>query len=88
MKITKRNGNTTMYDDQKIINSILKANAEVDEEELTPKIAAVIANEVFGALTEKSEIITTRDIRECMYELLCERGFPLTAKHYMEYGKK
>ena len=32
MKITKRNGNLVIYDDEKLVRSILKANSETDEE--------------------------------------------------------
>ena len=87
MKITKKNGNITLYDDEKVTRSILKANAEVPEEELTPKMAASLADLLFGRLTEENEIITTAEIRNCLTALLCERGFPLTAQHYQEYQK-
>ena len=85
MKITKKNGNITVYDDQKVINSILKANAETKNEEMNENIAAALADDVFSKLTEGSEIITTADIRQCVYDLLCARGYPETARLYIEY---
>ena len=85
MKITKKNGNITMYDDQKVARSILKANAEVREEKISEKVAAAMADDVFSELTETSEIITTAEIRECVYRLLQDRGYPATAKRYYEY---
>lgn len=85
MKITKKNGNITMYDDQKVVNSILKANAEVPGEKINEKIATSIADDVFNKLTEEYEIITTKDIRDCVDQMLRERGFPETARRYLEY---
>jgi len=85
MKITKKNGNITVYDDQKVVRSILKANAGVREETISEKVAAAIADDVFSELTESSEIITTKEIRECVYRTLQDRGYPETAKRYYEY---
>ena len=55
MKITKRNGNLTMYDDEKVVNSILKANRDVSGEEITRAVAVNIADEVFSSLTALPE---------------------------------
>ena len=71
MKITKRNGNMTMYDDEKI----------------TRAVAVNIADRVFSRLTKENEIIATKDVRDCVYEILTERGYPKTAKAYAEYKK-
>ncbi len=87
MKITKKNGKVVIYDDEKVINSILKANAEVPQEQLNRKRAAVLANEVFTRVTEESEIIRTEDVRACVAALLRENGCPLTAEHYLGYKK-
>ena len=87
MKITKRNGNITLYDDQKIVTSIMRANAETAETDMTERIAAYIAGEVFARLTEDHEIITTQEVRDCVSAVLCEKGFAETAKHYIEYKK-
>ena len=86
MKITKRNGNITMYDDEKVVRSILKANGDT-EETMTEAVAASIADDAFSRLTEENEIITTQEIRECVTSLLIERGYGLTAKAYAEYKK-
>ena len=43
MKITKKNGHEAMYDDEKVISSILKANEGTSEKTLTRTIAASIA---------------------------------------------
>ena len=85
MKITKRNGSIVLFDDEKVKNSILKANAETGEEEISEKVAAAMADDVFSRLTESCEIITTADVRKCVYDLLCERGFPKTARLYVEF---
>ena len=49
MKVTKRNGNMVIYDDQKNIKSILKANAEVACETISEKEAAemLTSDEIF-----------------------------------------
>lgn len=85
MKITKKNGNITVYDDQKVVRSILNANAGIPLENISQTVAEALADDVFSQLTEKSEIITTREIRNCVYETLLDRGYPETAKRYMEY---
>lgn len=87
MKITKRNGNIVMYDDQKNIKSILKANAGVPTETISEKEAEAIVGQIFARLSESSGIITTQEIRSCTEEILTEKGYPLTAKSYMEYKK-
>jgi len=87
MKITKKNGNVTIYDDEKVMRSILKANAEVREEQLSEKEAAAIADRVFAKLTAQYEVITTADIRDCVGAILVEKGLPLTAQHYLSYQK-
>ena len=87
MKITKKNGNVTVYDDEKIVRSILRANAEVREEPLTEKEAAAIADRVFARLTAQYEVISTADIRSCVAAVLIEKGLPQTAEHYLNYQK-
>jgi len=87
MKITKRGGNVVIYDDEKVVKSVLKANAKITEEELSPPKASYIANEVFTRLTKDKEVITTQDVRDYVYSVLCEMGLPLTAKEYIEYKK-
>ena len=52
MKVTKRNGNVTIYDDDKIVTGILKANAEVPRgEDLSKAEAYNIAEECLNRLT-------------------------------------
>ena len=87
MKITKRNGKLTMYDDEKVVNSILKANRDVSGEAITEAVAVNIADEVFSRLTAENEIITTKEIRDNVCAVLTERGFSKTAKAYTEYKK-
>jgi 2-phosphoglycerate kinase len=87
MYITKKNGNVVLYDTEKIINSILKANGDTDEEELSRATASYIANETFDRLTKEKDIITTQDIRECVYDILCGKNLPKTAQLYMDFHK-
>ena len=87
MKITKRNGNIVVYDDEKIIQSILKANAHTMGEYVSEKTAAYIAGDVFARLSASEDIFSTGDVRGCVYRALCEKGYPQTAKVYAEYRK-
>ena len=74
-------------DNNKRINSILKANAETSGEKLSRTIAASIAADVFNRLTAENEIITTAETRECVDRILQERGYTETARRYREYKK-
>ena len=87
MKITKRNGNVSIYDDEKVTNSILKANAEIPQETISAAVAAAIADEVFARLTRENDIISTQDVKDCVYAVLLKRGLRQTAKHYMAFQK-
>ena len=87
MKITKRNGTISVFDDEKVIGSILKANAEVPQENMTEKIASGIAYDVFNRVTGEKELISTKEVRDCVYKVLLERGYPKTAELYANYKK-
>ena len=87
MKITKRNGTVHVYDDDKVVKSILNANSRVPDEEISPALAAALAEEVFIRVTREHEIISTADVRECVLSLLRERGLGGTAKSFEEYKK-
>lgn len=87
MEITKKNGRVMLFDDEKVVCSILKANAEVPNEAMMRKTAQRYASEVFDRLTERYEIITTKEVRECVAEVLREKGKPQTAEHYLAFKK-
>ena len=87
MKITKKNGTVHLYDDEKVARSILHANENVSGETITPAMAAALADVVFARVTAQQEIISTSDVRSCVYELLKEKGLTGTAKSYIEYRK-
>ena len=87
MKITKRNGNVSLYDDEKVARSILKANADAPSETVTPAVAAALADAVFSRLTQQHEIISTADVRACVIELLREKGLLQTADCYADFSK-
>ena len=87
MEITKKNGRVMLFDDEKVVCSILKANAEVPGEAMMRKTAQRYASEVFDRLTERYEIITTKDVRACVAEVLREKGKPQTAEHYLAFKK-
>ena len=87
MKITKRNGTLRVYDDERVVRSILRANTEVENETMSKSTAGHLADEVFARLTERGSIITTQDVRQVVYTLLREKGYPQTARHYMDFKK-
>ncbi len=87
MKITKRNGAIHLYDDAKVARSILHANENIPAETITPAMASAFADEVFVRVTKESDIVTTADVRDCVYALLKEKGLTETAKSYIEYKR-
>lgn len=87
MKITKKNGTISLYDDEKVVKSILNANADVPGESISPAVAAAFADTVFNRLTARYSVITTSDVRECVIALLQEKGFAGTAACYRDYLK-
>jgi transcriptional regulator NrdR family protein len=87
MKITKKNGMVCLFDDEKVVKSILRASKDTDGEPISRKMAEALADEVFTRLTARHEIITTADVRACVYALLRERGFPKTAESYRNFKK-
>jgi len=87
MKITKKNGKIVVYDDEKVIRSILKASVDSMTEELSRKKAQVIADEVFQRLTADKDIISTDDVRTCTAAVLRAKGYPKTAQCYEEYKR-
>ena len=87
MKITKKNGTISMYDDEKVVKSILNANADIPGESISPAQAAAFADTVFYRLTGRYSVITTADVRECVIALLQEKGFAVTAASYRDFLK-
>ena len=88
MKSTKSDGVVSVYGAEKGAKSSLKANADTEGEEISPAMAKGLADEVFVRLTGEYEIITTADVRACVYALLLEKKLPGTAKSYMEFDRK
>ena len=87
MKIAKRNGNLVLYDDEKVVKSIMNANRETGEA-LTEKQAEFLADAVLGRLIKNNSFVTTQMIRDGVYEALNERNLWLTAKRYREFKKE
>lgn len=87
MMITKRNGLVCLFDDEKVARSILKACGDTEHETVSPAVAEAMANEVFARLTARHEVITTAEVRACVYALLREKELPETARCYMEFNK-
>ena len=72
MKVTKKNGKVVLFDDEKVVRSILKANAEVPNEAMMRKTAQRYANEVFDRLTERSESGEIGSKRKEVKELIAD----------------
>ncbi len=87
MKIAKRSGNIVMYDDEKVVKSIMRAN-EGTGEPLNAKAAEYLTDAVLGRLVKNNAIVTTQMIREGVYDALNERDLWITAKRYMEFKKE
>ena len=87
MKIAKRSGNLVFYDDEKVINSIMKANEDTGET-ITPKAAEYLTDAVLGKLVRNNSIVTTQMIREGIYDALVEKDLWITAKRYMDFKKE
>ena len=87
MKVTKKNGNIVLFDDDKVIRSMLRANADTEEETLSECAADYIAGEVFARLAKERVLLTTQDVRQCVNDMLIQKGLPETAKMYMQYHK-
>ena len=87
MHITKKNGRVQVYDDDKVVRSILKANVDAMTEDMNRRKAQVIADEVFAKLTAEKDIISTEDVRTCTAALLRKKGYPKTAECYEEYRR-
>ena len=87
MHITKKNGMVQVYDDEKVVRSILKANVDAMTEDMTRRKAQVIADEVFAKLTAEKDIIRTEDVRACTAALLRKKGYPKTAECYEKYRR-
>ena len=47
-----------------------------------------ITYDVFSRLTDENEIITTQEVRDCINEVLCERGLLETARRYADYKEE
>ena len=50
-------------------------------------MASAFADQVFVRVTKESDIVTTADVRDCVYALLKEKGLTETAKSYIEYKR-
>ena len=87
MHIKKKNGRVQVYDDDKVVRSILKANVDAMTEDMNRRKAQVIADEVFAKLTAEKDIISTEDVRTCTAALLRKKGYPKTAECYEKYRR-
>ncbi len=87
VKITKRSGNIVIYDDEKVVNSIMKANKGTGEP-LSVKAAEYLADAVLGRLVKNNTFVTTEMISDAVYDALIERDLWLTAREYKGFRKE
>ena len=87
MKIAKRSGNFVMYDDEKVVKSILRAN-EGTGEALSARAAEYMADAVLGRLVRSNAIVTTQMISDGIYDALVQRDLWLTARQYKAFKKE
>lgn len=83
MKVVKRDGREVIYNDEKIINAIQKANAEVlPEERVNDNYISYILKELEAMAPDK---IAVEDIQDFIESKLVEANKYVLAKKYMIY---
>ena len=83
LKVVKRDGRVVNFDESKIENAILKAMKN-GSGIIKPKIAKIIADEIFEENKDKNEI-TISEIESMVYDKLITKKQRLTAKAYEGY---
>ena len=87
-KVIKRDGSIVDFDEQKIINAIMKANVEVSEEKrLTEEDAIWIADEI-KKFTWEADFLSVERIQDNVERGLMYCGFYDVAKAYITYRYK
>jgi len=87
--VVKRFGNTTSFDEKKILKSIQSAGKDTGE--YTAKQAQNIFDNVMRKLNKKaseSDTITVQEIRDIVEPVIAESGYFATAKYYILFGEK
>jgi ribonucleoside-diphosphate reductase alpha chain len=87
-KITKRDGRTVDFDENKIAAAILKALKAVERED--EKLARKLSEEVVRLLNERFEdkIPSVENVQDLVEEVLIRKGYADVAKAYILYRQK
>jgi ribonucleoside-diphosphate reductase alpha chain len=87
-KITKRDGRTVDFDENKIAAAILKALKAVERED--EKLARKLSEEVVRLLNErfKDKIPSVENVQDLVEEVLIRKGYADVAKAYILYRQK
>lgn len=85
--VVKRDGRVVLYDEQKIISAIQKANKEVDERDrVTMSEINIVLSNVMTATDEKENDLTVEEIQDIIEKTLVEKfGKYNLAKKYIIY---
>ena len=86
MRIIKRNGSEELFDREKIVNAIAKANAETDgTPELTNRQIEYISLVIEDHCKDINRALSVEEVQELVETHIILQGAPETAKRYIRY---
>ena len=86
MKLIKRNGAEVVFDREKIVSAILKANAAVDEDErITPGKINKIAANVENKCEKLGRAVSVEEVQDLVENEIMRSGAFILAKAYITY---
>ena len=86
MKVIKRDGSVVEYDSTKIINALIKANDEVEQDE---RILLFDINRIVQILDlQRKDEMHVEEIQDIIVRKLMEYGYYVLAEHYITYRYK
>lgn len=86
MRIIKRNGSEEVFDREKIVSAIAKANAETDGvPELTNRQIDYISYVIEDRCNEINRALSVEEVQELVETHIILQGAPETAKRYIRY---
>ena len=89
MKLIKRNGSEVVFDREKIISAILKANDAVDEDErITPGKVKKIAATVEARCEKLERAVSVEEVQDLVENELMRSGAFILARAYITYRYK
>ncbi|MBR1391392.1 MAG: anaerobic ribonucleoside-triphosphate reductase [Lachnospiraceae bacterium] len=89
MKIIKRSGTEVLFDKQKILSAVIKANESVvDSERMTDEQIHVIGNNVEKACATMNRSLTVEEIQDLVENLIMNQRAYAVARNYITYRYK